>query len=341
MTTLRKDLIITLMLLAAVAARAFDFSATTTSGHLVYYSIFEGTTDIIAVNPGWSDHTQPSGLLVLDATVTHDGINYHLTGIDANAFMRCSNLTGIVIPEGVTTIGRMAFAFCEALDSVSLPSTLEEIGSYAFTETAFFSNHLNAEGMLIAGTYLIATSSSVEDSLVVPEGITGLGNSAVYHCYMLGRVVLPSTLRFIGGLAFQDCLALDTVVLRTAVPPSLGYDAFLNAGTCVIAVPCSTAANYQAVEEWQGMTIVERCPDDDTTHEAITMADSEQPITVATVAGGITVSLNGIAHCTVSDMAGRTVAITRGRHNYIPLPSPGVYFVSGPETRTLKIIYIR
>lgn len=331
--------ILTLMLLAATAARAFDFGAATASGQQVYYSVIEGTTEVVAVNPDWSEHTAPAGLLVLDATVDHEGTTYHLTAIAPNAFQSCDELTGIVVPEGVTSIGRMAFAFCTALDSVSLPSTLEQIGTMAFTSTAFLSNasHLTDDGLLIAGSYLIATRNNVEDSLVVPEGILGLGNMSVYNCQQLNKVILPSTLRFIGDLSFQDCRGLDTLLLHTTQPPALGYDAFLNTAGFIVAVPCGAATAYTSREEWREQTIVELC-----SHEGITPTAPENPVSATLVSGGILIKHSQGLHCTVSDMTGRQLSTTHGdSDHYVPLPSPGIYVVSAPGVKALKVIYFK
>ena len=55
-----------------------------------------------------------------------------VTAIAAEAFAGCTNLTSVVIPEGVTTIGSKAFKNCTALSSVTLPSTMKSIAIDAF-----------------------------------------------------------------------------------------------------------------------------------------------------------------------------------------------------------------
>ena len=59
----------------------------------------------------------------------YEGKNYK---IGYRAFISCSALTSITIPEGVTSIGDDAFAWCDALTSITLPESLTSIGDEAF-----------------------------------------------------------------------------------------------------------------------------------------------------------------------------------------------------------------
>ena len=52
--------------------------------------------------------------------------------ISYKAFQGCKNITSIVIPSNVTSIGTHAFAFCSRLTSVSLPEGIKELKSDAF-----------------------------------------------------------------------------------------------------------------------------------------------------------------------------------------------------------------
>ena len=50
------------------------------------------------------------------------------------AFYGCSSLTGILVPEGVTTIGEGAFYGCISLRGANLPAGATEIGADAFAQ---------------------------------------------------------------------------------------------------------------------------------------------------------------------------------------------------------------
>ena len=54
------------------------------------------------------------------------------TSIGKGAFVNCSRLTSITIPDGLTSIENWAFHRCSSLTSVSIPNSVTTIGDFAF-----------------------------------------------------------------------------------------------------------------------------------------------------------------------------------------------------------------
>ena len=115
-------------------AWAYDFSATSPSGHTLYYEIISGTTNVGVVRPGtsWTYNNYVTGNVVIPATVTYLGTTYSVTSIGDQAFFNCEGLTSVTIPNSVTSIGSSAFYLCTGLTSVTIPNSVTSIGEYAF-----------------------------------------------------------------------------------------------------------------------------------------------------------------------------------------------------------------
>ena len=118
-------------------------------------------------------------------------------------------VTEIVIPEGITDIGRRAFVGCKAT-KVSLPESLKKIGDNAFmnnqlTEVAIPGNVTN-----IGKSAFEKTSEAIPSTLSVlklKEGFNGAISSNAFRGQLLTSVELPKSFTNISGIdkrAFRD-----------------------------------------------------------------------------------------------------------------------------------------
>ena len=96
----------------------------------IYYKITG--TNTVSVTYKDSNYNCYSGDVVIPATVVYEGKTYTVTKLDNIAFLLCSGLTSVTIPETVSSIGNGTFKDCTSLTSIIIPSSVTTIGVSAF-----------------------------------------------------------------------------------------------------------------------------------------------------------------------------------------------------------------
>lgn len=154
------------------------------------------------------------------SVVVEEGVN----AIGHYAFMSCTALTQVSLPQSLTTIGHSVFEECTALTSVVIPESVTVMGSSVFERCSSLTDVTLPQRMDddLYGTF---KKCSALKSVVVPEGITAL-SATFSECTALERVTLPQSLTEIGGYSFVQS-GLEEII----VPPNvtrIGFDAFDN-----------------------------------------------------------------------------------------------------------------
>ena len=139
----------------------------------------------------------------------------YVIGIGDGAFYK-SNISEIVIPEGVKTIGNYAFGECRLLSKVNLPSTLEGLGVGAFQDCTELQKVSIPKNVKIIST---STFSGCTKLLNVNmyTGVESIGSMAFANCVALKGVVIPGSVKNIGTYAFDSCFGLKSVMLQEGV----------------------------------------------------------------------------------------------------------------------------
>lgn len=139
-----------------------------------------------------------------------------ITGIGANAFRDCANLTGAALPDGMKAIGNFAFCRCVKLKSIHLPAGITELGSFTFYGCSSLSGVTPPSGLTAIGNETFYHCDRLT-AIDIPGGVKSIGNSAFALCAGLERVTIPSTVTYIGSSAFASCKNLTALTVSAGV----------------------------------------------------------------------------------------------------------------------------
>ena len=173
--------------------------------------------------------------------------------IGDSAFIDCTELTSVTIPDGVTDICWRAFYNCVSLKSVTIPESVINIDNYAFgyyydsdsfetkkidgfkinyvkntyghmyalkngftDEACLLTNELG-DGTLEITKYVGNSATCVIPSEIDGKKVTGIGYNAFNGRTELTSITIPDGVTCIGNSAFSDCTSLETVTIPNSV----------------------------------------------------------------------------------------------------------------------------
>ena len=164
-------------------------------------------------------------------------------GTNQGAFSSCVNLTKVVLPETLISIGDYAFHQSTNIAELNIPSSVTTIGASAFyncTSLAF--DELNLPNLTTLGqnafygvkikklnlgaipTLPTASSTtqnfgdkSILEEVVISDGLKSIPNYSFYNYVNLKNVSLPSSVKALGEYSFKGCkqLSLDLSKVET------------------------------------------------------------------------------------------------------------------------------
>ena len=212
-TTIMKRLLLSMcgiLLTSVLTAQTFTFEG------LEYWIIDDNSVKVCQ-----QDCSAISGTVNIPSAVTYNNNTYSVNAIGDYAFIECTSLTSVTIPNSITSIGRSAFSGCSGLTSISIPNSVTSIGADVFRSCSFV-------------------------SVTIPNSVSSIGSHAFIKCRNLTSVTIPNSITSIDKYTFWGCSSLTSVKCLTATPPSLDSSAFIGVGaTCTLTVPCGTIDAYE------------------------------------------------------------------------------------------------
>ncbi len=148
--------------------------------------------------------------------VTGSGIKH----ISDQAFLYCEKLIDVALgsydyveqtlkESSLESIGNYAFMNCSKLARIQIPETVKDIGSYAFRNTDMF--HSALTGAVYADHWIVDFNKTVTEDIIVDKGTVGIARYAFYGLAELKSIKIDSSVKYIGKGAFYNCTALEKV----------------------------------------------------------------------------------------------------------------------------------
>ncbi|MDR0307255.1 MAG: leucine-rich repeat protein [Chitinispirillales bacterium] len=204
---------------------AWDFGTGAVLSDITLYAKWTFGWDCGAV-PGTVFATLNNGVFTISGTGAM--ANYSSPG-NIPWYSYADSITGVVINDGVTTIGNMAFLFCDKLASITIPSSVASIGNYAF----LFCDNLTSVTTL--NPVPLAVSASTFDGLnlaactltVLPGSVAAYSMADYWKDFgNINYLVKIFTVTFDskgGSSVSAQSVNIGTLVIEPAVPVFTNY----------------------------------------------------------------------------------------------------------------------
>ena len=179
-----------------------------------------------------------------------------------------TEITDLVIPNSVTSIGESAFSHCSGLKSVTIPNSVTRIGSDAFSgcnslekvivkDIAAWCRIKFGSNPLSCAEHLYSDENTEITDLVIPSSVTWIDKYAFYNCKGLKSVTIGNSVTWIGKYAFYNCKGLKSVTIGNSVTWIGDYAFYDCDGLTSVTIPNSvTSIGSSAFSGCSGLTSV-------------------------------------------------------------------------------------
>lgn len=164
-----------------------------------------------------------------DIVIPSEYNGYPVTSIDSYAFVGCTFLRNVAVPDSVSSIGYLAFDGCTSLTSITIPASVESLDSTAFLgckslacinvdENNQYYESIDGNLYTKGGEVLLQYSIGKRDSsFTIPNSVTYIGVTSFYGSTNLTSVVIPDSVYYIGNYAFENCTSLVSVTISSSL----------------------------------------------------------------------------------------------------------------------------
>lgn len=286
-------------------------------GHLRYST--SGTNTVSCIGHAFSSD-EAVGYLIIPSSIFYNGKYWTVTAV--SGFSGYTRLTGVSIPNSVTSIGNYAFSGCTGFSgNLNLPTSLTSIGIESFWGCTGFNGTLTIPESItdiditaFAGTNFTAVYWNAVNCNDITCGYTNfygyyIYNSTHYYgllaaCSNLRYVYVGANVQRLPAYSLYGCSQVTTITSQAETPPAASNYVFNGVNTGInVKVPCGKSGAYQSAQGWSVFPIVEG---DECEYLITGLAD---PAYAGTVSGSGTYNNGSTCTLTANPNAGYTFIV--------------------------------
>lgn len=179
-------------------------------------------------------------------------IDQYSFSASTNANQLWNKATGLIIDDGVTSLGVYSFANWASSKSLKLAKTITTVGANSF------------EAWLIAESIDFGLSTNLTTigagsfnnwrklkKITIPDTVTNIDSLAFYNCTSATSLTIGLLVSTIATSAFANMTSCLEITCLRGTPPTITFNTFsgLRAG-CIFKVPSSSLTAYQTAANW-------------------------------------------------------------------------------------------
>ena len=199
-------------------------------------------------------------------TISGSGAMQNFSTGNAPWYSIRSTITALVIQNGVTNIGDGTFFGCSSITSnLTIPNSVTAIGYAVFKNCSGFTGNLTIpDSVTFIDNEAFSSCSGFTGQLTIPHLVSSIGGYAFTGCIGFTSLIIPNSVTSLGESAFSYFNGLSVVTCLNPDPSAitLGGQIFwgINATAILLRVPCVSVAAYHTAAQWSDFTNSEGLP---------------------------------------------------------------------------------
>ena len=191
-----------------------------TSSNEIETGIYREAEEVVNDVPGIVKlGTPPDGMYGAfeeNTEITEMIITEGIRKIAPRTFLGCSNLSKVILPKSLKIIGEKAFEGCESLQSIEIPYGVKVIERSAFDDCKNLYEITIPQGIKKISAFCFSNCERLSE-VNIPDSVISIDEYAFYGCKYLEQIKIPEAVEEIEDHAFGSCSSLRNINLPTTI----------------------------------------------------------------------------------------------------------------------------